>query len=130
MWRAYRHSLEAWSPKESLLGHDRRIFHRVERSFECRLNSRLYGLESGGRTINLSLGGMNVVAPVEWPEGSRLRVTIASADFGADAIICFRVPFDKESRYGLKFQNAGLRELITLRRILRETYQESLLVRF
>ena len=128
LWAAYRHSREEWSPKEALLGRDRRIFHRVTSRVSCRMTSRLFGLESAGTAINLSLGGAGVLAPVTWPEGSQIRFVLDEYKFDVGGIICFRVDSDQQFRYGIKFDKITMSELQRLRKILRERYKGPLAI--
>src|SRR5262249_10589895 len=88
LFLAHRHSREAWDPKEALLGRDRRIFQRVAVQIPCHMNNRVFGLESEGATVNLSLGGMGLVAPVAWPEGSQVQVRFGSLEL--EGLIVFR----------------------------------------
>src|SRR5690242_9522298 len=88
MFLSYRHSREAWDPKQALQGRDRRVFQRVAVQIPCRMDNRLFGLESEGATTNLSLGGMALVAPVTWPEGSQVRVTFRGV--ALDGLIVYR----------------------------------------
>jgi hypothetical protein len=119
---ARRHSRESWVPAQALMGRDRRIFQRVPLQERCQLRNPLFGLESEGNIVNLSLGGAGVVAPVSWPEGGRVRLQCESWSLEIDAIIVFRKEQAASFRYGLKFQDMSLRPLIRLRRLLRKNY--------
>ena len=129
MFLAHRHSRESWDPKQALSGRDRRIFQRVVAQLPCKIDNRLFGLESEGSTTNLSLGGMALIAPVTWPEGSQVRVHFESLVM--DGLIVYRkdaTVADKECRYGVKFQKLRLRDLLKLRKVLQGHYQGPLAV--
>jgi hypothetical protein len=128
LFKAHRHSREEWSPRESLLGKDRRIFQRIAVRLPCRMDSRLFGLESEGRMMNLSLGGMGLVAPVTWPEGSQVRIYLAALDLRMEGVIVFRAEGSEGFRYGVKFQRVGLPQLVKLRRALRQEFKGPLVV--
>jgi hypothetical protein len=118
---AYRLSRETWSAEEAGLGQDRRVFHRVPVKIECKLTNPMFGLETSGTTVDLSLEGLGVGLPVNWSEGNRIHVRIESINFDADAIVVFR----KEEalgqyRYGIKFQNIGIFQIIRMRRFLQK----------
>jgi hypothetical protein len=93
------------------------------------MDNQLFGLESQGSTVNLSLGGMGLLAPVSWPEGSQVRVAFGTLVL--NGLIVFRrdasVP-DHESRYGIKFQKLGVSDLVRLRKVLQENYKGPLAV--
>ena len=125
---AHRHSLESWTPTQSLLGRDRRIFQRIPLNGTCQLTNPLFNLESKGEIVNLSLGGAGVVAPVTWPEGGRIRIQVESLSFDVEAVIVFRKEQAAMYRYGVKFINLGFRPLFQLRRILRQNYSGPLTV--
>jgi hypothetical protein len=129
LFLAHRHSRESWDPKQSLQGKDRRVFQRIAVQIPCRMDNPLFGLESQGSTVNLSLGGMGLVAPVAWPEGSQVRVRFNSLVI--DGLIVFRkdaaVP-DSDCRYGIKFQKLRVNDLLKLRKVLQENYQGPLAV--
>ena len=129
LFLAHRHSRQSWDPKEALLGRDRRVFQRVPIELPCRLDNRLFGLESQGSAVNLSLGGMGVVAPVAWPEGSQVRVHFDQLVI--DGLIVFRkdaTPTTAECRYGIKFQKLGFQDLLKLRKVLQKNYPGPLAV--
>ena len=111
------------------MGRDRRVFHRVQVAIPCRMNSHLFGLESQATSVNLSLGGMSLVAPVTWPEGSQVQIQLEETGFKLDGVICFRVASDKQFRYGVKFHRMSVGELVKLRQVLREKYNGPLAVR-
>jgi len=129
---SYRHSRRLWDPKETLLGRDRRLFERVRVESVCRLDNRLFGLQSDGVLVNMSLGGAGVVAPVSWPEGSRVRFRVEAHQFEVDGVIVFRQVKANESgdecRYGVKFQQLGWMDVWRLRRILKSNHSGSLAV--
>jgi hypothetical protein len=129
---AHRHSREAWDPRQADLGRDRRIFQRVRLEVPCRLDNQFFGQAAEGSTVNLSLGGVGLVAPVMWPEGSRVRVHMESLSLRADGLIVFRkdpaTDTDRRTRYGVKFQGMGFKDLLKLRRILKQNYQGPLAV--
>jgi len=122
LFLARRSSRRTWTHKEALLGRDRRVFYRVPMQSPCRLSNRLFGLEGRGVTLNLGLCGAGFAAPIQWPEASRIRFQMESPEFSAEAMIVFRVDATPECRYGIKFQDMGFRQLVRLRRILREKY--------
>jgi hypothetical protein len=123
MLKALRYSREVWSSKEALLGRDRRSFYRLPVHASCRLNSQLFGLESVATVVNLSLGGVGLEAPIQWPEGSQMRIRFDEYGLEIEGVICFRVEEKTGTRYGVKFQKLGLRALMQVRRILRERYE-------
>src|SRR4029077_17363051 len=75
LFLAHKHSRETWDPKAASLGKERRVFQRIPVRIPCKMDNQLFGLESDGSTVNLSLGGVGLVAPVSWPEGSQVRVS-------------------------------------------------------
>jgi hypothetical protein len=129
LFLAHRHSRESWDPKRALLGKDRRVFQRVAIQMPCRMDNRLFGLESQGSTVNLSLGGMGLVAPVTWPEGSQVRLSFDSIVL--EGLIVFRrdvTAVSPECRYGIRFQKLGVKDLLKLRKVLQQNYQGPLAV--
>jgi len=129
LFLAHRHSRESWDPKQALQGRDRRVFQRVAVQMPCRMDNRLFGLESDGATVNLSLGGIGLVAPVTWPEGSQVRVHFN--ELVLDGLIVYRKDptlSNQECRYGIKFQKLRLRDLLKLRKVLLVNYQGPLAV--
>ena|SRR5579871_6692968 len=129
LFLAHKHSRESWDPKRALLGKDRRIFQRVAVQLPCRMDNRLFGLESQGSTTNLSLGGMALVAPVTWPEGSQVRVSFDSLVL--EGLVVYRrdpTVSDKECRYGIKFQKMRYKDLLKLRKVLQNNYKGPLAV--
>lgn len=128
LFLAHRHSREAWAPEKAQLGRDRRIFQRIFVQMPCRINSRLYGLESEASTVNMSLGGLGFTAPVQWPEGSPVRVYLDSCGLVLDGLIVFRQDASPAPRYGVKFEKLGFRNLLKLRRVLKTNYKGPLAV--
>jgi PilZ domain-containing protein len=122
LYLAHRHSREEWSPRQALLGRDRRIFVRVPVAVSCRMHNRLFGLESGGTTVNLGLGGVGLLAPVNWPEGSQVEVHLGDYGMRLEGMVVFRRDAPPDYRYGVKFQRLGIRDLAKLRRILRKKH--------
>ena len=119
LFLAHKHSRETWDPTDALLGKDRRIFERISVQIPCKINNQLFGLESEGSTVNLSLGGMGLVAPVSWPEGSQVRVSFKALVL--NGLIVYRrdaAAVNEECRYGIKFQKLGLTDLFKLRKII------------
>jgi hypothetical protein len=93
------------------------------------MDNQLFGLESQGSTLNLSLGGMSLVAPVSWPEGSQVRVSFGPLVL--NGLVVYRrdaSPTNHECRYGIKFQKLGFSNLIRLRKVLQENYKGPLAV--
>ena len=126
---AHQHSRKVWDPKEALLGKDRRIFQRVTLQMPCRMDHPLFGLESQASTTNLSLGGVALVAPVTWPEGSQVRLTFDSLML--EGLIVYRrdvTVSNPECRYGIKFQKMRYKDLLKLRKVLKNNYQGPLAV--
>jgi hypothetical protein len=129
LFLAHKHSRESWDPKLASLGKERRVFQRVAVQVPRRMDNRLFGLESQGSTLNVSLGGMSLMAPVSWPEGSQVLVS-----FGAlvlDGLVVYRRDANatnQECRYGIKFQKLGLSNLMKLRKVLQENYKGPLAV--
>ena|SRR5258708_7416305 len=129
LFLAHKHSRESWDPKQALQGRDRRIFQRVPVQMPCKLDNPLFGLESQGLTINLSLGGMGLVASVTWPEGSQVRVSFGSLVI--DGLIVYRrdvTVANQECRYGIRFQKLGVKDLLKLRKVLQDNYKGPLAV--
>jgi len=113
----------------ALQGRDRRIFQRVAVQIPCRMDNRLYGLESQASAVNLSLGGMGLVAPVAWPEGSQVRVHFD--ELTLEGLIVYRKDptlSNQECRYGIKFQKLRLKDLLKLRKVLQGNFQGPLAV--
>ncbi|HVO33031.1 MAG TPA: PilZ domain-containing protein [Elusimicrobiota bacterium] len=123
VFRAHRLSREHWNPREAMLGRDRRNFQRVPYQVGCRVESRLFGMESQGSTVNLSMVGVQLSAPVTWPEGSSVRIHLETLGFSADGIIVYRSERPVPCHYGIRFDRIGFRSLSRLRRILRGHYK-------
>jgi hypothetical protein len=124
LFLAHKHSRESWDPKHTLLGRDRRIFERVSVQIPCRIDNPLFGLEGQGSTVNLSLGGVGVVAGVTWPEGSQVRVSFGTLVL--NGLIVFRRDVsaaNPECRYGIRFQKLGFKDLLRLRKVLQENHK-------
>jgi hypothetical protein len=119
----HRISREIWDPRQANLGADRRVFHRVPIQAPCRLIHSSFGLESAATVMNLSLGGVGVLASVNWSEGSRIRVRLEELGLEVSAIIVFRREEASQFRYGVKFQQMGLLEIVRLRRFLQKHHQ-------
>ena len=81
-----------------------------------------FGLESAGTAVNVGLGGTGVLAPVNWSEGSRIRMRLEPLDFEVDAIIVFRREETPQFHYGVKFQQMGFLQILKLRRFLLQTH--------
>ncbi len=132
MWRARAQSQDIWSPAQAQQGQDRRIFRRVPVRMTLRMDNRVFGNQADGSLMDLSLGGAGLVAAVNWPEGSHVRVIIEDVHFEADGLVVFRHDVSKEHtrqyRYGVKFQNIGFRKLFKLRKILKAHYQGPLAI--
>jgi hypothetical protein len=126
LFLAFRQSRVSWKPQQTQLGRDRRRFHRVSIRVACRMNNRMYGMDTSGMLVNLSLGGAGFTAPAKWPEGNRVRVFIDEFRFVANAIIVFRGDGESDFLYGVKFERMGLKNILKLRRILRRHFQGSL----
>ena len=129
LFLAHRHSRESWDPEHALLGKDRRIFQRVAVQLPCRMDNRLFGLESQGAMMNLSLGGLSLSAPVTWPEGSQVKVYFN--ELALEGQIVYRkdsTAANPECRYGIRFQKLGLKDLLKLRKVLQKNYQGPLAV--
>ncbi len=67
----------------------------------------------------MSMGGMSLTAPVSWPEGSQVRVTFGPLILNG-MVVYRRDPgvSNELCRYGIKFQQLGLGDLLKLRRII------------
>ena len=129
LFLAHKHSRENWDPRQALSGKDRRVFQRVAVQTPCRMDNRLFGLESEASVVNLSLGGMSLVAPVSWPEGSQVQISFGTLVL--EGLVVYRrdaAEPNHECRYGIKFQKLGLSDLFKLRRILHENYKGPLAV--
>jgi c-di-GMP-binding flagellar brake protein YcgR len=126
IWVAYKESRQAWRPQQAQLGRDRRQFYRVPIRVACRTSNRTYGQEMEATLVNLSLGGAGFLAPAKWPEGSRVRIVIDTLRFETNAVTVFRGDGASDFLYGVKFERMGIRNIVKLRRILRQHYQGSL----
>ena len=130
LFLAHKHSRETWDPRQALLGKDRRIFQRIPVQLPCKMDNQLFGLESEGSVVNLSLGGMGLVAPVSWPEGSQVRVSFGPLVL--NGLVVFRqdaTPTKPECRYGIRFQKVGFSNLFKLRKVLKENYKGPLAIK-
>jgi hypothetical protein len=119
---AHRISREIWDPRQANLGADRRVFHRVAVSIPCRLIHSSFGLESAATALNIGLGGTGVLAPVNWSEGSRIRVRLDPLGLDVNAVIVFRREEASQFHYGVKFQEVGFFDILKLRRFLQKHY--------
>jgi len=124
--KAHRQSREQWDPQLANLGQDRRVFLRVSLQVPCQLNNPMFGLESSGRTVDLSLGGVGLVGPVNWPIGSRIRIGLEVLTFVVDGIVVFRREESPQFRYGIKFQHLGYFQVFKIRRFLKKQHNGSL----
>ena len=126
LFLAHKHSRESWDPKQALLGRDRRVFQRVSVVLPCKMDNPLFGLEGQGAISNLSLGGLSLAASVTWPEGSQVKVSFNSLVL--NGLIVYRrdaTVSNQECRYGVKFQTLGVKDLLKLRKILKEKIPSS-----
>ncbi len=115
---AHAHSRKIWDPTQANLGKERRVFQRITLKLPCKMDNPLFGLESEGSTENLSMGGMGLLAPVSWPEGSQVRVSFNSLSLNG-MVVYRRDGVTKEpARYGIKFQELGISDLFKLRKII------------
>jgi hypothetical protein len=117
---AHRVSREIWNPRMANLGADRRVFQRVPVKVPCVLIHSSFGLESPATAMNLGLGGTGVIAPVNWSEGSRIRVRLEPFKFDMSAVIVFRREDAQQFHYGIKFQTLGFLEIVKLRGFLQK----------
>jgi hypothetical protein len=95
----------------------------------CRMDNRLFGLESEASAVNLSLGGISVEAPVTWPEGSQVNVHFN--ELILEGLIVYRkdpIQANQECRYGIKFQKLHLTDLLKLRKVLQGNFKGPLAV--
>jgi hypothetical protein len=115
---AHRSSRERWSLQQAPLGQDRRIFNRVPFKGACRITNPMFGLEGQCTALDISLGGMGLVGPINWPEGSHVLVQIETLDFDGEAVIVFRKEDPPQFRYSVKFQRLGFWQLLKLQRAL------------
>ena len=120
--KAHRQSRQQWEPQQANLGQDRRVFLRVSVQVPCHLNNPMFGLESSGRTVDLSLGGVGCVGPVNWPIGSRIRIGLEPMAFAAEGIVVYRKEEPPQFRYGIKFHNLGYIQIFKLRRFLKRKH--------
>ncbi len=125
---AYRHARREWSPRETLLGRDRRIFQRVGVQSACKMDNWFFELQSKATLTNLSLGGAGLEALVSWPEGTRILLHFLDHGFTAQGILVFRrAPTGVQNnsgrvRYGVKFSRLGVWHVWQLRSILKKNY--------
>lgn len=116
---AHSHSRKVWDPTQANLGKERRVFQRIALKVPCRMDNPLFGLESQGSTENMSMGGMGLLAPVHWPEGSQVTVTVGALVL--NGLVVYRRDSgqaQEPARYGIKFQKLGVLDLFKLRRIV------------
>ncbi len=104
------------------------MFRRVPVRITYKMRNRVYGLETEGLLADLSLGGVGFVAPVNWPEGSQIHVTVGAFGFQSDCVIVYRRPAGEEFFYGAKFQSTSLRHLSRLQKILKKNHDGPLTV--
>ncbi|OGR89523.1 MAG: hypothetical protein A2992_03735 [Elusimicrobia bacterium RIFCSPLOWO2_01_FULL_59_12] len=119
---AYRRSREAVDIQQAGLGRDRRVFNRVPVQAACRISNPMFGLESVGSTVNISLDGVGMVAPVNWSEGNRIHLFIEPAGFETEGVIVFRMEEAPQFRYGVRFLQTQLPQIIKLRRFLKQQH--------
>ena len=119
---AYRRSHEVFDARAASVGQDRRIFQRVPIKVDCRLTNPVFGLESVGSTIDISLDGLGVMAPVNWAQGNRIRIWLESAGFEAAGVIVFRKEEAPNFRYGVRFEQTGILQILKLRRFLKQNH--------
>jgi hypothetical protein len=120
---ARQRSRERWRPLTVDPGRDRRVFYRVSLQMPCKLIQPMFGLEAAGSTIDLSLEGAGLFAPVNWAEGSRVRLQLESVDFESAAVIVYRKQEEvSRFRYGVKFEHMGFFQIVKLRRWLQKKY--------
>jgi hypothetical protein len=103
-------------------GQDRRVFQRVPLKVPCGLTNPLFGLETTGTTIDISLDGLGLTAPVNWSEGNHIRIQFKESMLDAEAVIVFRKEEAPVFRYGVRFRKAGLFQILKLRRFLKKHY--------
>jgi hypothetical protein len=115
---AHRTSRERWALEQTPLGQDRRVYNRVPFKDVCRMTNPMFGLEGQCKAVDISLGGMGLVGPINWPEGSHVLVQIESLGFDCEAVIVFRKEEPPQFRYSVKFQRLGFWQLIKLQRAL------------
>jgi hypothetical protein len=120
---AYRRSREIWLPEQAGLGQDRRVFQRVMVRMPCQMSSPLFGLEAACQTIDLSLDGLGLKAPVNWAEGNHVRLELNDAGFAAEGTIAYRREDPPQFRYGVKFKNLGWLQIMHLRRFLKQNHR-------
>lgn len=125
---AYRRAREAFDTQPSNLGQDRRVFERVHRQVNCRLANPMFGLETLGTTVDISLDGLGVVAPINWSQGSRVRLWIDDIGFEAAGLIVFRKEETPQFRYGIRFTKTGIFQILKLRRFLQQNHSGRLTV--
>jgi c-di-GMP-binding flagellar brake protein YcgR len=119
---ALRHSRENGDPDNAALGRDRRFFQRIPVRIAVKMKNRVYGLEAQGTLVDLSLGGAGFIVPVNWPEGSHVRLRLEGLDFEADTIVVFRIEEAANFHYGVQFKRLQLGQAYKLRRILRDRH--------
>jgi hypothetical protein len=119
---AHRRSREEWQPKQANVGKDRRVFYRVPVTLPCLLVHPMFGLEVLAATVNMSLEGAGLSAPVNWSEGSRVHLRFEAIGLDVDGIIVFRKEEAPRFRYGVMFQKLGLFQILKLRRFLRSQH--------
>ena len=116
---AYRRSRQIWIPENAGLGADRRVSSRVPAKFKCRLENPNFGLEAAGETIDLSLEGVALMTAVNWSEGNQIRLELEAPLFRAEGTIVYRREDPPVFRYGIKFRNLGVLQIVKLRQILK-----------
>ncbi len=120
VWLAYRSSRQLFDSRVPMHGQDRRVFQRVPVKLSCDLANPLFGLETTGTTIDISLDGLGLTAPVNWSEGNHIRVQFKELQFDANAVIVFRKEEASVFRYGVRFRRANIFQILKLRRFLKK----------
>lgn len=115
---AYQRSREAVHVQPGAGGQDRRVFLRVPVVVGCTLFNPMFGLESEGRTINVSMDGLGLTAPVNWSESSRIRIRLESVGFESEGVVVFRKEEAGQFRYGVRLIRTRVTQILKLFRFL------------
>jgi hypothetical protein len=107
-------------------GQDRRVFRRVPVVVPCRIANAMFGLESEATTVNISMDGMGLLAPVNWSESSRIRIQLAPAGFETEGVIVYRKGETPGYRYGVRFAGTKISQIFKLRRFLKQHHSGKL----
>ncbi len=117
---AYQRSRQAVHLQQAVKGQDRRVFRRVPVVVACQIRNPMLGLESAGLTVNISMDGLGLTAPVSWAEASRIRIRLEGVNFESEGVVMFRKEEAPQFRYGIRLVGTRISEIFKLFRFLRQ----------